>query len=430
MKSKAVLVLIGLGAVVALVSVAGILELGSSSKGPDPTVTPVNTVTTSTSTSTTTKNTTSKPPAPLTFKMVTEGLPIGGEWRGIPAVADLDGNGAPDIVCSVRKGDGLYILLGDGNGGFREAMEGIPRNLGYGGSAIADFNGDGRPDIVFSTHGTPVQVFLAKEDGTWSRAQTGLANSDIMTDVDAGDIDGDGDMDIVALAWSEGALQLFRNNGDATFTTVPLFPEDRRIFGKELKLDDVDGDGKLDIVATYYGPKVFLGDGKGGFTSCSKGLPVPLTGGVFQGLDTADLDGDGKKELVVVSMAIAEERLTGLGVFQLGSDGVWAERSEGLPRGDHYNAVRFADLDRDGMVDIVASGSQRKVEIFLGRPGMSWATGFTVPESSKRAVVEVADFNRDGLPDILEIYAFRPGGVRIWLQQPKKVATPAAAPGS
>ncbi len=360
----------------------------------------------------------------LKFRASTEGLPLGGEWRGGPVVTDLNGDGHLDIVCCVRKGDGLFAYLGDGKGGFTESIEGFPRNLGYGGSSVADFNADGIPDIAFSTHGAPIQVFLGSKEGKWTLATEGITNQEIMTDLATGDVDNDGDQDIIALAWSEGGLVLFTNKGDCTWETRTLFPDEKNIFGKELQIADVDNDGNLDVVTTFFGPKVFFGNGKAEFENRSLGLPVPLTGGVFQGVATTDLDGDGKLEVGCVSMALAEERLLGIGVFRLTEKGSWASISEGLPRGDHYYAIDFADMNHDGNIDLIASGVTNRVEIFPGKDDGTWGAGITIPESSKRAVLGVGDFNHDGRNDLLEVYSFRPGGVRVWLQEPTLQARP------
>ncbi len=358
------------------------------------------------------------PKAP--YDPVTEGLPLGGEWRGRPALADLDGDGSIDIVCSVRKGDGLFALLNAGRGlRWRESIAGLPRNAGYGGSAVADFDKDGKNDIVFSTHGAPIQVYAGDGKGGWRRHTKGLANVEIATDIAIGDVDHDGDVDIVSIAWASGGLWQFTNKDGKEWSSRQIFPKDKDMFGKAIELADMDGDSHLDVVATYFGPRVFKGDGKGGFAApepTSHGLVQPLTGGVFLGLCVRDFDGDGLPEIVATSMAI--EGLTGLYVYKYDpAKSEWFETGKGLPRGETFHGADAGDLDADGNADLVLS-SERGVLIYYGDGKGNFGRGEMLYDSSKTAEIAIGDLNGDGLGDILEVYCYRPGGVRVWLRQP------------
>jgi len=358
------------------------------------------------------------PPAP--YVAVTEGLPSGGEWRGRPAIADLNGDGKLDIVCSVRKGDGLFAFLNDGKGRrFNEAIQGFPRNAGYGGSDVADFDKDGFPDIVFSTHGAPIQVYAGNGKGGWRRHSKGLGNVEIATDVATGDVDEDGDVDVVSVAWASGGLWLHLNEKGESWKSSQVFPADQDMFGKAIELVDVNGDGHLDVVATYFGAKVFLGDGKGGFASSeatSRGLAQPLTGGVFLGLAVRDVDGDKKPEILASSMAI--EGLSGFYVYKWDDAAKkWSEIGDGLPKNETIHGFDVGDLDKDGKQDVVLS-SERGVLAYYGDGKGAFSRGESVEGSSKTAEVAIADFDGDGTGDILEVYCYRPGGVRVWLRQP------------
>ena len=74
---------------------------------------------------------------------LSEGLFEHGQWRGKPALADLDGDGRRDLVASVRRwdsetmGDGLFVWLGDGGSSWTPAIEGLRRDMGYGGARVA-----------------------------------------------------------------------------------------------------------------------------------------------------------------------------------------------------------------------------------------------------------------------------------------------------
>jgi hypothetical protein len=405
--------------VVAIVFVMGFVNWGSDASGGSVKEHPLGATTNDPA------NRTAPPPFPQApYELVKNGLPEGGEWRGRPAVADLNGDGALDIVCSVRKADGLFAFLNDGTGRrYQEAIQGLPRNAGYGGSAVADFDKDGFADIVFSTHGAPIQVYAGNGKGSWRRHTKGLANVEIATDVAVGDVDHDGDVDVVSVAWASGGLWYHENEKGESWKSRQVFTEDTDMFGKAVELIDVDGDSHLDVVATYFGPRVFKGDGKGGFgkpDASSRGLVQPLTGGVFLGLATPDFDRDGRPEIVASSMAI--EGLLGLYAYRFDAGkGEWVETGAGLPKGETIHGFDFGDLDKDGHVDAVLS-SERGVVLYYG----DGRGGFSRPEvldgSSKTAEIVIADMNGDGLGDILEVYCYRPGGVRVWLRKP--AATP------
>ncbi|MGH9443061.1 MAG: FG-GAP repeat domain-containing protein, partial [Thermoanaerobaculia bacterium] len=136
------------------------------------------------------------------------GLPEGGQWRQNIAVADLNGDGFPDIVASpdrVSSGATFYLFLGDGRGNFREQepviveADGKPAktNTGYGGVAVADFDGDGKPDIAVDSHEGGVHVFLQRKDFHFTPMDKGLPAKFSSQGIAAFDVDGDGKIDLI-----------------------------------------------------------------------------------------------------------------------------------------------------------------------------------------------------------------------------------------
>jgi len=114
----------------------------------------------------------------VSFRRAGEGLPTGGQWRQNIAIADMDGDGIPDIVAPPsRLGDAkVHIFYGDGKGNFHERpidlVDGTgktlpPQKLAYGGVAVADFDGDGKPDIALASHGQTVRVLRNRGGGVF-----------------------------------------------------------------------------------------------------------------------------------------------------------------------------------------------------------------------------------------------------------------------
>jgi hypothetical protein len=204
-------------------------------------------------------------------------------------VADFNGDGKLDIAGV--DGNGVSVWLGNGDGTFQnEKVFSMPVNGGYEEIAFAagDFNHDGKLDLVAGNGGgNGVVVLLGNGDGTFQQAGTLSTGGNFAAAV--GDFNNDGNLDVVA------GSRLVLGNGDGTFQAPVSLP-----VGSSLRIvaADVDGDGKLDLV--YGGPSgvfVSLGNGDGTFQPRgSNQNPNPVVR-----LLTADFNGDGKLDLVVTN---------------------------------------------------------------------------------------------------------------------------------
>jgi hypothetical protein len=223
-----------------------------------------------------------------------------------------------------------------------------------------------------------------------------------LTDVAAGDLDRDGDVDVVgATTSSPGNLGVLRNNGDGTFatalpegfgSTIPADPAD-------LALGDVNRDGVLDLVVASRGipwVPVLLGAGDGTFadpTCCN--APAGAQGPVPpQSVAVADLDRDGKPDLAVVAVG-------SVFVYRGGGDGTFAAPVATRAIADPRH-VAVGDLTRDGRPDLVVARGVDPAEVVVLR---GTGSGFAAPAAygtgrSPKDVV-VADVDVDGKPDVV-----------------------------
>ena len=350
----------------------------------------------------------------LAYANASSGLPTVGEWRGRPALGDMDGDGNLDIVCSVRKGDGLHVYYGDGKGNWSERGEPFPSNLGYGGSDIGDFNNDGFLDIVFATHGAPAMIYLGDGAAGFTKSIEGCENRQILQDVTVNDFDGDGNADIAAIGWAHGGRVMIYGDGTGKWETVDLFPGDDEEFGHEIESGDVDGDGNMDIVVTMGGPKVFLGDGQRGFRPANRALPVPLTTGTNFGIAVGDVTGDGTLEMAVCFTAM--EGMRGLAVYDQEENGAWTSISMGLPLDTSFIDAEFADMDGDGVLDLVAFANHNLL-IWRGDGGKTWTPIGQVGDMGKAADLAVGDLNGDGQQDVVVIQRHGVAGVAALLKR-------------
>jgi hypothetical protein len=246
-------------------------------------------------------------------------------------ILDWNGDGKPDILAlgegpvlagrainHFSAGTALYLNQGDG----KWERQQTPPSAVFGDSiTIGDFNGDGHPDFATSTgvmnHRDLVNLW--KAGGTWEPVTVNeLRPMAYVWSVAAADFDGDGRADL-AVAYSNFEMGTWRSGIDVLFPRADKHWDRRTLQVSETKegpmalgVGDLEGNGHKDIVAlTVDGATwVFLGDGRGSFTR-EKTPPPPYPGGCRGShVALADLDGDGKDELVT---SFADEPGSGAG---------------------------------------------------------------------------------------------------------------------
>jgi hypothetical protein len=220
--------------------------------------------------------------------------------------ADFDGNGLPDIYCTLGA---LHGSRTKANPVWLQTSPGVwkmsltsgaedPYGRSYSATTL-DANGDGIPDLFVSNLyprpdgiPTPDELYLGNGDGTFRDA--GAASGVEVEQGDRGcdfstDFNGDGHPDIVFCGHT--GIHFYQNNGDGTFTDVSV-PKvgSSTFFASDAKLADVNGDGLLDLVYIRNGQEgVRLGTPSGKFASAT--LTHDMKFG--RSLEVADVNGDG-----------------------------------------------------------------------------------------------------------------------------------------
>jgi hypothetical protein len=313
-----------------------------------------------------------------------------GEGFHVAGAGDLDSDGDVDLVLAHYEG-GLFVKwLNDGAARFSEG-ERIVRHEATQ-ALVVDVDGDGRNDLV--TRSPFVVDVRRAASGT---SQTFFLNG--IASLHAVDLDGDARPELIAGAYA-GLLPVavFPNEGDGTFGD-PVGGDPAGAYVDDLEAGDVDGDGDVDLVffGRQHSPpyEQFLAvtrNDDGGSFGAAETYALPLTNDRYD-LLLEDVDADGAPDVVIGEV----ERLR---VFLNPGDGRFAApviSPAAVPQ-----VLGATDFDRDGRLDVLAGNRVASgVEIRRGLGGGAFAG----PEVDAGVVghVAVADFDGDGRDDVASL---------------------------
>ena len=320
-------------------------------------------------------------------------------------VADVNGDGLPDIVTANYQGASVSVLLNRGDGTFRDAVN---YTVGRGPDCVqvADMDGDGKLDIVVANSSDDtLAVLTGKGDGTFvkkpSFTQLGFQPSQATFQAIAvADVNHDGHMDVVATdtVGTAPTVQLLLGKAGGGFLRVTHFDTD--LNPRYVLFDDVDGDGNPDLIVSNPGAetiRVMLGNGAGSFHS-PQSYPAPgINGEVeLQGFAVGDLDNDTHPDIVSVNPA-------SLSVKVLINHGDGTFNPPGSHKtGDVPSAVATADLNGDGHMDVVvADAGSSDVEVRLGNGDGTLQTPVTYSMGGNPQRAVLADLDGDGKLDLV-----------------------------
>jgi hypothetical protein len=303
-------------------------------------------------------------------------------------LADLDGDRDMDVVVLSQDGSQgdpgtISVLLNDGDGLLNHSMnrevESSPKNM-----VAADLDGDGHVDIASSSFGFKppgdISIFFNRGDAFLERAQH-LPNGARPGPLGAGDVNGDGDPDLVFSMQS--SLFAFLNGGGRSFSLVRISDSDP---GSSLPvLADLDGDDDVDIAMESGGRTLALIN-RGDLTFEEK-VEIDARSSIGN-LVPVDLDGDGDLDLVRPDTSVA--------VFENGGGAKFLPRRsyDGLGFGRWLVA---ADLDADGDRDLLHGSPATAVFIEnTSRPPASQDVDSNdIPDECERPIYRRGDVNGD-----------------------------------
>ena len=329
------------------------------------------------------------------------------------AVGDFNGDGKLDVV-TLGNQNSLDVAMGNGDGTFQTPVYTYIGAPCYGAYAITvgDFNGDKIPDVgVWGANCTSglmqLNIYLGTGNGNFTTGPTynpaGSNNwNPLPSTIVAEDVNGDGKVDIIALTQYNGVF-VFLGNGDGTFQTPANYPATDPVGGSDggVAVADVNGDGHPDIVVQVaQGIDVLLNNGNGTFAAAvyyndNLGNCCGQGGGIAIG----DVNGDKKPDVVITSPS---EGVTvflnkGSGTFAVGSQIV-------IPNIYSASNIFLADINNDKKLDIVVPDAFGNVYTFLGNGKGTFTAGanLSLEVYGGTSLIAVADFNGDGTLDVLQ----------------------------
>ena len=307
--------------------------------------------------------------------------------------ADLRKNGMTDLIVAEADSQTVGVLLGNGDGTFQPEVTyfvpGPPLCV-----AVADLNGDGKPDIVAGIIGDerigPLATLRGDGTGKFGAPITTPGynpNEPYLTvRVVLKDLNGDGLPDLALI--DEGDLNMagghtYVNNGDGTFKHADYFLEADPIFPTDLALADMDGDACADVVTVEIGgtAEIFKGTCDGnvqGFPNV-KGLGA---GEAAISVRIADMNGDGKLDIVASGGAFGVDRIFGEEASNLVTV-LLGDGSGNFATPQVYRAepslvgLALVDLNGDGKPDVIAASQDTDTALVMMNNGQGKLDGPT-----------------------------------------------------
>jgi hypothetical protein len=345
------------------------------------------------------------------------------------AVGSLRGNGQLDLVITCSDVT-VRVLLANGDGTFQpQTAYGTVGAIAwyYGAPVIGDFNGDGALDVAFVNDGkNQAGVLFGNGDGSFG-AELFFGAGPGPRSLTVGDFNGDGKLDLATESYSADSVGVLLGNGDGTFHTRSDYNVPGAATG--VIVADFNGDGNPDMAVavlcdvTYSDcssrtVEIFLGNPDGTFNTATTYAvqDIDTTNSDWwvgaSSIVTSDLNHDGKLDLVVANFQIVVPSNGVLGIsvllgngdgtFQTHRDYAGAEAlfQDVLP--SEGASVATADLNGDGILDIVATGPGEGAVVWLGNGDGTFRTSVRYSNTGGgSSALAVGDFNGDGKPDLV-----------------------------
>jgi hypothetical protein len=254
---------------------------------------------------------------------------------------------------------------------------------------LADLDGDGRPEVVAAVADGHTVTVVRNDGAGHLGAVTQYPGGEAVA-VALRDFTGDGKVDVLSANWTEGTMSFRPNLGTGALGAAVNYAMGTN--PRDLVAADFDNDGILDAAVATGSGTITVRPGLGG--GAFGALTVIGVGGTLKAIDAADLDHDGLVDLVVVDSQgswLRPYRNTGAFSFVPGPVTAVATGPSDL---------KLADLDADGWLDAAIASENQTVSVLRNDLG-AFQAPTTYPVGTLSQSIDVADFDVDGIPDLL-----------------------------
>lgn len=297
----------------------------------------------------------------------------GRTLRENTAVSDINGDGYQDLVF------GRTFYINDGNGGFYNYIDTTIKELSMSCIAFADIDGDGKEELFITGQDTSSNrvALLYKNDGNGNFTE--VPNTPFIGTNGVGirfaDVTGNGAKDVLTFGRISHVLtipKLYINDGNGNFTEETNTPFENSKY-TNIAFGDLNGNGHEDIITTgtriinnQYDlfTKIYLNDGNGIFSEQENAsfetYENHWSGGSFNVLDLADIDGDGDLDLIIGGSGT--DRLFSTDLYANDGNGYFTKVNNTHLADIRRGGIAFNDVDNDGDMDLIISGLTRNSE--------------------------------------------------------------------
>ncbi len=321
----------------------------------------------------------------------------GTQPSGVTA-GDFDGDGDLDLATTVEGPDRIAVLINDGGGAYAlGASSLLPASSSPQDLIAGDLDNDGDIDLAVAVRDPQGSVLIMANGGTGTFVMiSGIAVGDRPRGLAIADIEGDGDLDL-AVANRDGlSASVLTNSGAAVFAsqTVNVGGETRAT-----ALGDFDGDGDADLAVTDADNRSvhLFSNNAGSFVPAGTLAVNPLVRP--DGIAAANLDGTGPLDLAVAT----SDQTLGINTVTVFTNaaGTFSAGLAYATSGSNTSGIFAADMDCDGLVDLVTSNQDSNdISLLQNIGGAVFGPATVLGAGVSPEEIAAADLDGDGDPDV------------------------------